>query len=310
MTQRSPLPGSWPDPGSGWALATPKGPPGQHDPQTRRYATDRETANIRNRVRVAIRVLDLAAEQQLTLASITQADLDAWAADGRCTYRDCTPTFIRWAVAGKHARPGLRLHHADRASQQRPHDTEQRWQDARRLLHDDSVPLPDRVAGLLVLLCAQNPAGIEGLTTAVIDDDGTSVRLTLATVPIVLPDPVAGLMREHLATRRGQATIGQPDVVPWLFPGGRPGHPLDAGTISERLKAIGLHPRADRAAALFTLAAELPAAILARTLGISIGTAVSWQKAASGDWMTYAAGISRGLPGSGSGAKFHPAGQP
>jgi hypothetical protein len=117
-------------------------------------------------------------------------------------------------------------------------------------------------------------------------------------------------MREHLATRRGQATIGQPDVVPWLFPGGRPGHPLDAGTISERLKAIGLHPRADRAAALFTLAAELPAAILARTLGISIGTAVSWQKAASGDWMTYAAGISRRLPGSGSGAKFHPAGQP
>lgn len=253
---------------------------------------------------------DLAAESDLTLASITQADLDGWTADGRCTYRDCTGTFIRWAVAGKHARPGLRLHHADRASQQRPHDTEKRWQDARRLLHDDSLPLPDRVAGLLVLLYAQNPAGIEGLTTAAVDDDGTSVRLTLATVPIVLPDPLAGLMREHLATRRGHATIGQPAVVPWLFPGGRPGHPLDAGTISERLKAIGLHPRADRAAALFTLAAELPAAILARTLGISIGTAVSWQKAASGDWMAYAAGISRRLPGSGSGAKFHPAGQP
>ena len=62
--------------------------------------------------------------------------------------------------------------------------------------------------------------------------------------------------------------------MPWLFPGGRPGHPLDAGRISDRLKAIGLHPRADRAAALFTLAAELPAAILARTLGISIRTAV------------------------------------
>ena len=105
----------------------------------------------------AISVPDLAAQKQLTLASITQADLDGWAAAGRFTYRDCTGTFIRWAVAGKHARPGLRLHHADRASQQRPHDTEKRWQDTRRLLHDDNLPLPDRVAGLLVLLYAQNP---------------------------------------------------------------------------------------------------------------------------------------------------------
>lgn len=128
-------------------------------------------------------------------------------------------------------------------------------------------------------------------------------------MPIVLPGPLAGLMREHLATRRGDATIGQPDVVPWLFPGGRLGHPLDVETISERLKAIGLHARADRAAALFTLAAELPAAILARTLGISIGTAVSWQKAASGDWMTYAAAISRRQPGSGSAGERCPARQ-
>jgi hypothetical protein len=116
-------------------------------------------------------------------------------------------------------------------------------------------------------------------------------------------------MRDHLATRRGHATIGQPGDVPWLFPGGRPGHPLDAGRISDRLKAIGLHPRADRAAALFTLAAELPAAMLARMLGISIRTAVGWQKAASGDWMAYAAAISRRPPGSGSGAQRHLAGQ-
>lgn len=78
---------------------------------------------------------------------------------------------------------------------------------------------------------------------------------------------------------------------------------LDAGRISDRLKTIGLHPRADRAAALFTLAA----ALLARMLGISIRTAVSWQKAASGDWMAYAA-VSRRPPRS-SGAQHYPDGQ-
>jgi hypothetical protein len=78
-----------------------------------------------------------------------------------------------------------------------------------------------------------------------------------------------------------------------LFPGGRPGHPLDGRRLGDRLKNIGLHPRQARATALFTLAAQLPAAILARMLGIHIHAAVQWQKAAASDWMTYAADVSR-----------------
>ena len=45
--------------------------------------------------------------------------------------------------------------------------------------------------------------------------------------------------------------------------------------------------------ALFALATELPAAVLARMLGINIKVAVAWQQAASGDWAAYAADVSR-----------------
>lgn len=38
---------------------------------------------------------------------------------------------------------------------------------------------------------------------------------------------------------------------------------------------------------------ELPAAVLARMLGIHIKVAVAWQHASAGDWMTYAADVSR-----------------
>lgn len=41
------------------------------------------------------------------------------------------------------------------------------------------------------------------------------------------------------------------------------------------------------------LAAELPAAILARMLGVHIQVAVQWQKASAGDWAAYAADVSR-----------------
>ena len=48
-----------------------------------------------------------------------------------------------------------------------------------------------------------------------------------------------------------------------------------------------------RSTALFGLAAELPAALLARLLGIHISVAVAWQRASSGDWTAYAADYSR-----------------
>lgn len=105
-------------------------------------------------------------------------------------------------------------------------------------------------------------------------------------------------MRDLAATWRGHAAIGRPATVPWLFPGGRPGHPLSGTRLGDRLKNIGRHPRQDRATALFTLASQIPAAILARMLGIHIRAAIQWQKAASGDWMTCAADLSRRPPGS------------
>jgi hypothetical protein len=51
--------------------------------------------------------------------------------------------------------------------------------------------------------------------------------------------------------------------------------------------------RLTRSTALFQLATDLPAAILARMLGIHITVAVAWQRASAGDWTDYAAEISR-----------------
>jgi hypothetical protein len=41
------------------------------------------------------------------------------------------------------------------------------------------------------------------------------------------------------------------------------------------------------------LAAEVPAAILAKMLGIHIKAAVLWQQLSSGDWTSYAAEVSQ-----------------
>ncbi|MGH9231625.1 MAG: hypothetical protein ACRD07_23375 [Acidimicrobiales bacterium] len=66
--------------------------------------------------------------------------------------------------------------------------------------------------------------------------------------------------------------------------------------MAERLRQIGLHTTQARSSALFQLATKLPAALLARMLGIHISVAVAWQRASNGDWTTYAADISRREP--------------
>jgi hypothetical protein len=121
------------------------------------------------------------------------------------------------------------------------------------------------------------------------------VQLRLGTAPITLPEPLATLVRTLVGTRTGHAAVGERSTSTWLFPGGQPGRPVSAARMGVRLRGLGIRPNPARSAALFSLATELPAAILARMLGINIDVAVTWQQASAGDWTTYAADVSARL---------------
>jgi len=80
------------------------------------------------------------------------------------------------------------------------------------------------------------------------------------------------------------------------FPGGQPARPISSARLTHRLNNLGIRPSQARSTALFQLATEIPAAILARTLGIHTDVAVTWQRHSAGDWTTYAAEVSRRDP--------------
>ncbi len=164
-----------------------------------------------------------------------------------------------------------------------------RWEQARRLIGDDTLNPEDRLAGLLVLLYAQRASAISRLTLGHVQDNGHQVRLRLGREPVILPEPLDTLARQVAAVRQGHAAIGDSGTSPWLFPGGQPGRPISAFRVAERLRQLGILSGQARSAALFQLATELPAAVLARMLGIHIAAAVAWQRASAGDWTAYAA---------------------
>jgi hypothetical protein len=256
-----------------------------------RPVTRQQSLLIRRLARGAVVFLDWLEAHDLTLGTCRQADLDRWLADEQATYREEAGRLIRWARAGK-----LTTGHVAAARWNGPAqllDHEHRWDTARRLLHDDDLKPEDRLAGLLVLLYAQGATAISRMTVEQIRLSGDGVHLRLDRVPIQLPEPVAALARAVVANRKGHATIGARQPSPWLFPGGQPGRPISTARLTSRLHELGIRPGQDRSTALFQLAAEIPAAILARTLAISTDAAVTWQRHSAGDWATYAADVSR-----------------
>ncbi len=100
----------------------------------------------------------------------------------------------------------------------------------------------------------------------------------------------AGPARPDCLTRTagGQTGAGSSTRTPTRPLTGSPARkPLTEDALAQRLHALGISPRQSRNTALFTLAADVPAAILAKTLGIHIKAAIQWQKISGGDWAAY-----------------------
>jgi uncharacterized protein YidB (DUF937 family) len=255
------------------------------------HATHGQVVAAQRNIKASIALLDWLTSHSLTLATAGQGDLEQWLATAQATHRTDAGNFVRWAR--RHKLTKLDFAATRWAGPTGIIDTETRWDQARQLLHDNTLKPDDRVAGLLVLLYAQHASTISQLTLSHIQATGSQVLIRLGREPIILPQPLDTLVLQLAATRRGHAAIGDQGTSPWLFPGGQPGRPISAAQLTERLRQIGIRSGHARSAALFQLATDLPAAVLARLLGIHIAVAVAWQRASAGDWASYAADVSR-----------------
>jgi hypothetical protein len=161
-----------------------------------------------------------------------------------------------------------------------------RWRGVELLLHDTTINTHSRVAGLFMLLFAQPLNQILKMThDQVLDHGNGPIMITFDTEPIQLPPGVAELLIDH-KHRNGCASYRVGDTR-WLFPGRLPGRPLVTETVRSELVSHGIKPRASRSAALFSLAGQIPAPVLADLIGIGRNTATRWAALAAHDWSSY-----------------------
>ncbi len=211
----------------------------------------------RMQARRASEFLDWLDARHLTLVTCTQADLDAWFADGPTT-RHLSAAFVTWAIQHRLCDRHLRLP-VFKSAAPTPMPARQRGELIGRLVHDANLRLDDRVAGLLVTLYAQPVTRVSRLRLNDIshDDDG-AVKLDLGGEPVQVVAPLDAMIVALFARRSGD------DV--WLIPGRTPDRPVNPKTLAERLIRIGVS-RAARVAALHDLIREVPGPVLAPLIG-------------------------------------------
>ena len=243
--------------------------------------------NARAVILSTVRFLAWLDEHDTTITATTQADLDRYLV----RYPGRAPmlvVFLDWTartgITADPARPDARRGLLPEVTLS-DHD---RWRHVERLLHDDTMQLYARIAGLFILLFAQPLSRICRMTPeqVTLRSDGT-VAVTFDTVPIEMPELLDQLALDQLARSHHDRYANHHKR--WLFPGRHAGRHLATENIRKRLVSRGIHPAMGRKAAMFQLAAEIPTPVLAELLGLSSVTATRWATLAARDWSQYAA---------------------
>jgi hypothetical protein len=241
--------------------------------------------NARRTLSSVAELLDQFAGDGRNLHSAVQSDIDNWFAQPGAA-RWLARSFLAWARQRRHLDRRIQL---PCPPKDRPSviDDSGRWETARRLVNDDTLPADDRVAAALVVLYGQPLSRIARLTTIDIHTgpDG-AVNLNLDGRHMPIHEPFATLIRQ-LPLRR---TNGVNDQIPspWLFPGRHAGKPVGPVVLGQRLSARGIRSRDMRNSARAQLVNEIPPAVLGHLIAISPTTASRWATLTNSNWNAYA----------------------
>lgn len=247
--------------------------------------TKGSTDTARSQVNGAIRLAEWARAHGVTLATLTQTQLEHYLAEHPGGHTS-QYGFITWLRRSR-TNPSLRLTPAPSTFGEVTISDADRWKHVDALLHDDTIRLYARIGGLFMLLFAQPLMGICAMMTSQITLTDERVFVAFDATPVQMPPILDELIRRHLA-RPGVPSIASGDHG-WLFSGRNPGRHLATENFRKELVDHGIHPGQSRHAALFSLAGALPAAVLADLIGIADTTATRWAALAARDWSSYIA---------------------
>lgn len=237
------------------------------------------------KIQGALALLAWLRKSNIALENCSQTDVDKWLEQMPVARKHVGP-FFHWA---RKKRLIGNLHVSPEAYSRKPPSREDLMlagQLMQRLLHDASIPIAYRCAGLFVLIYAQHHSKLVQLRLRDLTVNDGETWVHFSDRPVRLSVPVDGLVRTLLERRaRDQRAYGP--FSPSLFPGRNPGCHMSASGLGRQLLALGIPTNGARRSALFTLAREMSPSMLAALLGMSTHSAVAWTQLSQQKWAEY-----------------------
>ncbi|XVU29869.1 hypothetical protein ACQPZJ_23115 [Actinoplanes sp. CA-054009] len=229
---------------------------------------------LRACILAAIRFLTCVDARDRSLDTLTQTDVELWLTDSDSPQPYLAREFLNWARS-RGLTGDVRIPWQTGHGNRQLLPEQRRWHHLDHCLTDSTLPDHVRAAGALNLLYGLPLTRISRLQPADLYLTSEHTYLMLGTHRLRLAPAVAHLLRR---------CTGNED---WIFPGALPGTHTVVG-LHGALKRHGMPDASQaRAAALVSLAADLPAPVLADLLGIHLNTAVAWARHAATDWTAY-----------------------
>jgi hypothetical protein len=229
--------------------------------------------HVKASLRGLVSFLNWLAGQQTPLWDLTQAQVEEFIS--LRTARRWLPQFLTWATERDIA-PDLEISTLPRQEPKISASEEHLEHVIRTLTTDRSIPLDARLASLLIAVYGLPATKTLALCRAQLRKEGDTLDLLLGDRPLRLPGPIATLAREQLNLQPNAESEA------WLFPGLRPGQPLDPQYLAVRLRSLGTSVSALQNTARFRLAGAVPTKVLADMLDFSVATFENYARLAGG----------------------------
>ncbi|WP_349632353.1 Fis family transcriptional regulator [Gordonia sp. L191] len=239
-------------------------------------------------VTVTIEFLNWLTDRDVSIGDLSQADLDAWQAEGPST-REFAIRFLAWAIKTKLVAADLAMTPHRRGTSAKMSVEDQRDVVDGLTSNQPSLNPRDRAAAILVLVFGQQIDRVVKLTWNDVIVSDELVTVTLGGIAIALPAPLDEPFR-YLAGERDLANTAAHPATNWVFRGYLPGQHIDPSHLRNRLRST-FSTRAARLGTLHELTKLAPVAILADTLGYSPATIERHAVASAATYAQYVANL-------------------
>lgn len=221
--------------------------------------------NARQEITVTIEFVNWLADRRITLATVTQTDIDTWLATGPTT-RSAAVMFVKWCATHRHIDPSIEFPRRQARSSPTSSDAD-RYTHLAAAISDATTPPWIRAASVLLLSCAQPVTRIAALPLdALTLTDNGSLTIGFSDNHTAIPAPLAVPIIDLIHQRPNMTTAAN-TTSPWLFPGRAPGHHIHAQTLMKVLREQGINLYGARNSAMRELIRAIPPAIVATQFG-------------------------------------------